>query len=70
MDNLPCELPRDASEQFSGALKGYVPELARCDFSQSFEDLRLPPEIKRAIITHHGKLTPGYRYLEEYLIDP
>jgi hypothetical protein len=26
-----------------------------------------PPELKRAVIVHRGRLTPDYAYLEEYL---
>jgi len=32
-----------------------------------FEELALPPEIKRAVIVYQGELTPDYRYLEEYV---
>jgi alpha-aminoadipic semialdehyde synthase len=32
-----------------------------------FEQLELPPEIKRAVIAYHGELTPDYRYIEEFL---
>ena len=64
VDNLPCELPRDASMHFSRHLREMVPLLADADFGLPFEDLHLPPEIKRAVITHRGELTPDYRYLQ------
>jgi hypothetical protein len=32
-----------------------------------FEEVALPPEIKRAVIVYQGKLTPNYRYLDQYL---
>jgi alpha-aminoadipic semialdehyde synthase len=64
---LPAELPREASEEFSKALASFLPALAAADFSVPFEDLELPPELKRAVIVHRGKLTPDYTYLEEYL---
>ena len=67
VDNLPCELPRDASDHFSRALLDFIPALARTDFSQPFESLHLPEEIERAVITHRGELAPDYRYLEEHL---
>jgi len=65
VDILPSELPRDASEYFSGVLMEYVPAIAQADYSVPFEELALPPEIKRAVIVHRGELTPEYRYLEE-----
>jgi saccharopine dehydrogenase (NAD+, L-lysine forming) len=67
VDILPSELPRDASEYFSGVLMAYVPTIAQADYSVPFEELALPPEIKRAVIVYQGKLTPDYRYIEKYL---
>ena len=67
VDNLPCELPRDASRNFSQALRGFVPAVAAADYDQAFEDLELPPEIRRAVVTHRGKLTPDYAYLSDHL---
>ncbi len=67
VDNLPCELPRDASEQFSRALASLAPALATADYSVPFSDLDLPLVLKRAVIAHQGSLTPDYRYLEEFL---
>jgi len=69
VDILPSELPRDASETFSSVLMQYVPAIARADYSVPFEELALPPEIKRAVIVYQGQLTPHYRYLERYLRD-
>lgn len=57
VDNLPNELPRDASEYFGQNLKKYIlPEL-------------LKPEsdiIDRATICHNGQLTSHYSYLADY----
>lgn len=60
VDNLPCELPREASQHFGDSLMRFVPALARCDWSAPFESLPLPPEIKGAIIVHKGKFTPRF----------
>lgn len=67
VDILPSELPRESSIDFSQALKAYVPAIAKADFSVPFDQLDLPPEIKRAVILHQGQLTPNYRYLEQFL---
>lgn len=67
VDILPSELPADASAEFSRALMPFVKEIMECNFSNSFEEIQLPPELKRATIVHQGKLTPDYRYLENYL---
>lgn len=67
VDNLPCELPKESSADFSEVLKKFVPELAKADFSVSFDQCKLPAAIKNAVIVYHGKLTPNYRYLEKFL---
>lgn len=67
VDILPAELPRDASAYFSGVLLNYIPAIVRADYTVGWEDLALPPEIKRAVITYQGRLTPAYEYLSEYL---
>lgn len=67
VDILPSELPRDASEYFSTVLMQYIPAIAQADYTVPFEELALPPEIKRAVIVYQGELTPNYRYLEQYI---
>ncbi len=67
VDILPSELPRESSESFGEALVDFVPAIARADYSRGFDELELPPEIKRALILHNGELTPDYQYIKEYL---
>jgi saccharopine dehydrogenase (NAD+, L-lysine-forming) len=67
VDNLPCELPVEASTSFGEALLPFIPTLAACDFSLDFEQCALPPELKRATIVYHGELTPDYQYLEKFI---
>jgi len=58
VDNLPCELPRDASVDFGTALlKNIIPALAGDDANKI---------ISRASITVDGKLNSGYEYLTDY----
>lgn len=67
VDNLPCEFPKESSRQFSDALREYLPEIAKADFTGSFKDCNLPPILKGAVIAYRGALTPNYEYLEKYL---
>ncbi|MEE9151471.1 MAG: bifunctional lysine ketoglutarate reductase /saccharopine dehydrogenase family protein [Thermoplasmata archaeon] len=67
VDNLPCELPRESSTQFGDSLFEFVPSIAKADFSLNFDELKLPLPVKKAVILHHGKLTPDYKYLEKFL---
>ncbi len=67
VDILPSELPKEASEGFSTALKPYIPNLVDTDFNVNFEDLKLSAPLKRALILQNGELTPDYKYLEEFI---
>ncbi|HOJ03338.1 MAG TPA: bifunctional lysine ketoglutarate reductase /saccharopine dehydrogenase family protein [Bacteroidota bacterium] len=67
VDKLPTELPREASIAFGMSLEPFIPALARADFSHSFDDIALPPELRRAVIAHKGVLTPDHAHLESHL---
>jgi len=67
IDNLPCELPVDSSTGFGDALFPFINAIVNTDQSKSFSDLDLPPEIKNAVITFHGELTPNFTYLKKSL---
>lgn len=67
VDNLPTELPADASNEFAKELLPWIPPLVRAEFSRPYRELALPPELGRAVIAHHGELAPEYGYLEELL---
>ena len=59
VDNLPCELPRDASRDFGQQLiDNVIPHLLGDDKDNI---------IKRATISKNGKLTEQYAYLQDYV---
>jgi alpha-aminoadipic semialdehyde synthase len=67
VDNLPCELPRESSNEFSDSLKRFVPDIVKANYNVEFNSLDLPAEIKNAVILHRGELTPNYLYINNYL---
>ncbi|MBM3286410.1 MAG: hypothetical protein FJY88_03525 [Candidatus Eisenbacteria bacterium] len=67
IDNLPCELPREASEFFSKVLLPFVESITHADLSKPFEADGLPDEIQRAVIAYHGELAPAFGYLKGHL---
>ncbi len=67
VDNLPCELPRESSADFSAALRDMVVGLAAADWKTDLARLELPAETRRALIVHRGRLTPEYAHLEHHL---
>ncbi|MGA1793869.1 MAG: bifunctional lysine ketoglutarate reductase /saccharopine dehydrogenase family protein [Thermoplasmatota archaeon] len=67
VDNLPCEIPVEASEYFGDKLKEFIPSLAGTDLDSGIESLKLPLPILKSLILYKGELTEQYRYLERYL---
>lgn len=59
VDNLPCELPKDASEGFGEMFLKYV--------IPSFFNNDKDGILERARMTKNGKLTPRYTYLQDYV---
>ena len=59
VDNLPCELPKDASEDFGNEmLEKILPSLIMSDDEQIIEN---------ATICKNGDLTPNFEYLRNYV---
>jgi alanine dehydrogenase len=59
VDNLPCELPKDASEGF-GAM--FLEHVIPAFFNGDKDGI-----LQRAKITEGGKLTPRFSYLQDYV---
>ena len=59
IDNLPCELPRSASEEFGHDL---INRILRPLLVEDLEGI-----IDRATIARQGNLTPRFSYLEDYV---
>jgi len=67
VDNLPAEIPRDASTFFSNQLKKFVPSLINADFSKSLAESGLDIELQKAVIVYRGELAPDYQYLKQHI---
>jgi len=59
VDNLPCELPRDASEGFS---KQFSEKIIPAFFDNDQNSI-----LARAQMTQNGQLTPRFQYLSDYV---
>ncbi len=67
VDNLPCEFPLEASNEFSKELKTFVNDIVTADFTADFDAVKLPYEIQRAVILYNGSLTEKYEYMKNFL---
>jgi len=65
IDHLPTELAYDASSHFSEKLFPFIKNVAFSDISKPLDEQELAPEIKRAVITWNGSLTPSFKYIGE-----
>jgi alanine dehydrogenase len=59
VDNLPCEIPKDASEGFG---EQFMEHVIPAFFNGDKDGI-----LKRAKITENGKLTPRFAYLQDYV---
>ncbi|WP_316633488.1 NAD(P)-dependent oxidoreductase [uncultured Flavobacterium sp.] len=59
VDNLPCEIPKDASEGFG---EQFMEHVIPAFFNGDKDGI-----LKRAKITENGKLTPRFSYLQDYV---
>jgi alpha-aminoadipic semialdehyde synthase len=67
VDNLPAELPLDASLFFSQSLRPFAPALAGADYGAPLARSGLPPALQRATIVYRGELTEPFAYLAAHL---
>lgn len=61
VDNLPCELPRDASEGFG---EMFLQHVIPAFFNGDKDGI-----LRRAKMTENGKLTERFQYLQDYVDD-
>ena len=59
VDNLPCELPKDASDGFG---EMFLEHVIPAFFNNDKDGI-----LQRAKITENGKLTPRFSYLQDYV---
>ncbi|GFR85423.1 alpha-aminoadipic semialdehyde synthase, mitochondrial [Elysia marginata] len=65
IDNMPAQIPREATEYFGSLLFPYVRDMLASDAKSSFDDYNCSPIVKNAVIASNGKLTPNYEYIAD-----
>ncbi|KAL7867887.1 hypothetical protein SRHO_G00092710 [Serrasalmus rhombeus] len=63
IDNLPAQLPIEATEYFGDRLFPYIWEMLPSDATRPLDDEDFSPQVKDAVITSNGKLTPKFEYI-------
>nr|XP_006122637.2 alpha-aminoadipic semialdehyde synthase, mitochondrial [Pelodiscus sinensis] len=65
IDNLPAQLPIEATEYFGDMLFPYVEEMLLSDGSQPLESQNYSPVVRDAVIASNGSLTDKYKYIQK-----
>ncbi|KAF7654966.1 hypothetical protein LDENG_00062300 [Lucifuga dentata] len=65
IDNLPAQLPIEATEYFGDRLFPYIWEMLSSDATRPLEEEDFSPQVRDAVITSNGKLTPKFEYIEK-----
>ncbi|XP_068758907.1 alpha-aminoadipic semialdehyde synthase, mitochondrial-like [Montipora capricornis] len=66
IDNLPAQLPREATDYFGKLLVPWLQEMIDSHATAPFEEQHhLSDTVRNAIITSNGELTPSYEYIAD-----
>ncbi|KAM8892458.1 alpha-aminoadipic semialdehyde synthase, mitochondrial isoform 1-T2 [Spinachia spinachia] len=64
IDNLPAQLPIGATEYFGDRLFPYLWEMLPSDATRPLDEEDFSPQVRDAVITSNGVLTPKFEYIE------
>lgn len=65
IDNLPAQLPIEATEYFGDRFFPYIWEMLPSDATRPLEEEDFSPQVRDAVITSNGKLTPKFEYIQK-----
>nr|XP_046249994.1 alpha-aminoadipic semialdehyde synthase, mitochondrial [Scatophagus argus] len=65
IDNLPAQLPIEATEYFGDRLFPYIWEMLPSDATRPLDEEDFSPQVRDAVITSNGVLTPKFEYIEK-----
>lgn len=67
IDNLPAEMPKDASDDFSDLIRDYVYQIAAHGINDITNHMAIQSEIRKAVVAQDGKLSQNSGYLKRFL---
>ncbi|KAM4748119.1 alpha-aminoadipic semialdehyde synthase, mitochondrial [Rhinophrynus dorsalis] len=65
IDNLPAQLPIEATEYFGDRLFPYIEEMLMSDATKPLDQQNFCPVVRDAVIAYNGSLTPKYKYIQK-----
>lgn len=66
-DNLPTEMPKDSSDDFSRLIREYVYQIAAHGAKDITNHSAISREIRQAVIAQDGRIAKPYNYLKKYI---
>lgn len=64
IDNMPTQIPLEATDAFGDMLYPYMSSIIRSDATVSFEEEKFDPVVESAVICSNGTLTPSFQYIK------
>ncbi|XP_045609079.1 alpha-aminoadipic semialdehyde synthase, mitochondrial isoform X1 [Procambarus clarkii] len=65
IDNMPTQLPREATDSFGSLLLPHMYDILQSDASKPFEEQSFTHEVHGAVITSGGRLTENFEYIAD-----
>ncbi|KAM4039169.1 alpha-aminoadipic semialdehyde synthase, mitochondrial [Anomaloglossus baeobatrachus] len=65
IDNLPAQLPIEATEYFGDMLFPYVEEMLMSNATKPIDQEKFSPVVRDAVIASNGSLMPKYKYIQK-----
>ncbi|OTF75054.1 alpha-aminoadipic semialdehyde synthase, mitochondrial-like protein, partial [Euroglyphus maynei] len=65
IDNMPTQLPLEATQSFGDLLKPYIFDIINSNANEPFEKFNGSDVVQRAVIASNGKLTSNFEYIME-----
>lgn len=65
IDNMPTQLPLEATESFGDMLKPYIWDIVRSDATKPLDEVGFDPVVKDAVITSNSELNSNFHYIRD-----
>ncbi|XP_021342744.1 alpha-aminoadipic semialdehyde synthase, mitochondrial-like isoform X2 [Mizuhopecten yessoensis] len=65
IDNMPAQIPKEATDFFGSLLLPYIEDMIISDAVKPMDDYQSSPIVKNAVIASNGKLTEPFEYITE-----
>ncbi|XP_061178911.1 alpha-aminoadipic semialdehyde synthase, mitochondrial-like isoform X2 [Saccostrea echinata] len=65
IDNMPAQIPKEATDFFGNLLLPYIPDMLKYPATLPWDEYDVPAVVKHAVIASNRRLTPNHEYIDE-----